>query len=87
MHSSSSGYRSSQFVHLEELHPLDFRIAFGLTHEQAAEVLGIEAQTMRAYSKKSPSRRIKRLAAVIAYRWLIENKQVHNPDCLLTLQR
>ncbi len=55
---------------LEELHPLDFRLAFGLTHEEAAEELCLEPQTMRAYSKKNPSRRVMKLAATIAKRWL-----------------
>ena len=55
---------------LEELHPLDFRLAFGLTHEEAAEELCLEPQTMRAYSKKNPSRRVMKLAATIAKGWL-----------------
>ncbi len=57
-----------------ELHPLDFRLAFGLTHEQAAEELCLEPQTMRAYLKNNPSRRVKKLAATIAKRWLAEER-------------
>jgi hypothetical protein len=57
-----------------ELHPLDFRLAFGLTHEQAAEELCLEPQTMRAYLKNNPSRRVKKLAATIAKRWLVEER-------------
>ncbi len=57
-----------------ELHPLDFRLAFGLTHEQAAEELCLEPQTMRAYLKNNPSRRVKKLAATIAKRWLTEER-------------
>lgn len=60
---------------LEELHPLDFRLAFGLTHDQAAEVLCIEPQTMRAYSKNNPSRRVRKLAATIARQWLSEKQR------------
>jgi hypothetical protein len=68
---------------LEELHPLDFRLAFGLTHEQAAYELCIEPQTMRAYSKNNPSRRVKKLAATIAKRWVVEKPQQVNPQYLL----
>ncbi|MDJ0595128.1 MAG: hypothetical protein QNJ72_34970 [Pleurocapsa sp. MO_226.B13] len=60
----------SRLDELDELHPLDFRLAFGLTHEQAAEELCLEPQTMRAYLKNNPSRRVKKLAATIAKRWL-----------------
>lgn len=65
-----------QVVHqLEELHPIAFRLAFGLTHEQAAEELGLEPQTMRSYIKKNPSKRVKKLAATLAKRWLLEGRQ------------
>ena len=60
----------SKLEELDELHPLDFRMAFGLTHEQAAEELCLEPQTMRAYLKNNPSRRVKKLAATIAKKWL-----------------
>lgn len=60
---------------LYEIHPLDFRMAFGLTHEQAAEFLCLEPQTMRAYLKNNPSRRVKKLAAAIAKQWLAEGRQ------------
>lgn len=65
----------SQLEELEELHPLDFRLAFGLTHEEAAEELCLEPQTMRAYLKNNPSRRVKKLAATIAKNWLSEERQ------------
>jgi hypothetical protein len=55
---------------LEEIHPIAFRLAFGLTHEAAAEELGLEPQTMRSYLRKTPSRRVKKLAAAIAKRWI-----------------
>ncbi|MGK7908964.1 MAG: hypothetical protein AB4040_17290 [Synechococcus sp.] len=61
---------------LEELHPLDFRLAFGLTHEEAAKELCLEPQTMRAYSKNNPSRRVKKLAATIAKRWISMGREV-----------
>jgi hypothetical protein len=61
---------------LDELHPLDFRLAFGLTHEEAAEELCLEPQTMRAYLKNNPSRRVKKLAATIAKRWLLGERQL-----------
>ncbi len=66
----------SQLEELEELHPLDFRLAFGLTHEQAAEELCLEPQTMRAYLKNNPSRRVKKLAATIAKKWLSGERQL-----------
>lgn len=59
---------------LEEIHPITFRLAFGLTHEVAAEMLGLEPQTMRSYLRKSPSRRVKKLAATIAKQWLTEGR-------------
>lgn len=59
---------------LEEIHPIAFRLAFGLTHEAAAEELGLEPQTMRSYLKKTPSRRVKRLAATITKQWLVEGR-------------
>jgi predicted transcriptional regulator len=67
----------NQLVHqLEELHPIAFRLAFGLTHEEAAEELGLEPQTMRSYIKKNPSKRVKKLSATIAKRWLDEGRQL-----------
>lgn len=63
---------------LEELHPLDFRLAFGLTHEEAAKLLGLEPQTMRAYSKNRPSKRVKRLAANLAQRLYSESHELVN---------
>lgn len=60
----------------DELHPLDFRLAFGLTHEEAAEELCLEPQTMRAYLKNNPSRRVKKLAATIAKKWLSGGRQL-----------
>lgn len=68
---------------LDELHPLDFRLAFGLTHDQAAEVLCIEPQTMRAYSKNNPSRRVRKLAATIARQWLAEKRQIKDLHFIL----
>lgn len=68
---------------LEELHPLDFRLAFGLTHEEAAEELCLEPQTMRAYLKNNPSRRVKKLAATIAIKWLSGERQLVEPKYLL----
>lgn len=68
---------------LEELHPLDFREAFGLTHEQAAIELCLEPQTMRAYSRNNPSRRVMKLAATIAKRWLAEKRPLINVQCFL----
>lgn len=60
---------------LEELHPLNFKWAFGLTHEQAADELCIEPQTMRAYIRNNPSRRVKRLAAIVAKRWIMDKSK------------
>lgn len=68
---------------LDELHPWDFRLAFGLTHDQAAEVLCIEPQTMRAYSKNNPSRRVRKLAATIARQWLSEERQIKDWQFIL----
>jgi predicted transcriptional regulator len=65
-----------QLDELDELHPLDFRLAFGLTHEEAAEELCLEPQTMRAYLKNNPSRRVKKLAATIAKKWLSGGRQL-----------
>lgn len=61
---------------LDELHPLDFRLAFGLTHDEAAIELCVEPQTMRAYSKNRPSKRVKKLAATTAKRWILESRPV-----------
>lgn len=73
----------SQLVEtLEELHPLDFKLAFGLTHEQAAKLLGLEPQTMRAYSKKRPSKRVKRLAANLAQKLYSESHKLVNSKCI-----
>lgn len=55
---------------LEEIDPISFRLAFGLTHEAAAEELGLEPQTMRSYVSKKPSKRVRKLAAAIAKRWI-----------------
>lgn len=68
---------------LDELHPLDFRLAFGLTHDQAAEALCLEPQTMRAYSKNNPSRRVCKLAATIARQWLSEDRHIKDWHFLL----
>lgn len=68
---------------LEELHPWDFRLAFGLTHDQAAEALCIEPQTMRAYSKNNPSRRVRKLAATIARQWLSEERHIKDWQFIL----
>jgi hypothetical protein len=68
---------------LEELHPLAFRQAFGLTHEAAAEELALEPQTMRAYSKKEPSKRVKKLAATITRQWLSSDRPLINPEPLI----
>ena len=68
---------------LDELHPLDFRLAFGLTHDQAAEALCLEPQTMRAYSKNNPSRRVRKLAATIARQWLSEDRHIQDWHFLL----
>ncbi len=65
-----------QLDEFDELHPLDFRLAFGLTHEEAAEELCLEPQTMRAYLKNNPSRRVKKLAATIAKKWLLGGRQL-----------
>jgi predicted transcriptional regulator len=74
----------NQLVHqLEELHPIAFRLAFGLTHEEAAEELGLEPQTMRSYLKKNPSKRVKKLSATIAKRWLVEGRQLANVQHLI----
>jgi hypothetical protein len=59
---------------LEEIDPISFRLAFGLTHEAAAEELGIEPQTMRSYVSKQPSKRVRKLAAAIAKRWIREER-------------
>lgn len=59
---------------LEEMHPISFRLAFGLTHDAAAEELGLESQTMRSYLRKTPSRRVTKLAAKIAKQWLAEGR-------------
>ncbi|MGA7932234.1 MAG: hypothetical protein WCA35_01510 [Kovacikia sp.] len=68
---------------LEEIHPIAFRLAFGLTHEAAAEELGLEPQTMRSYLRKNPSRRVRRLAATIAKRWLAEGRPLVNEEHLV----
>jgi predicted transcriptional regulator len=68
---------------LEEMHPIAFRLAFGLTHEEAAEELGLEPQTMRSYIKKKPSKRVKKLAATIAKRWLAEGRHLADPQQLI----
>jgi hypothetical protein len=74
----------TQAMHqLEELHPLIFRQAFGLTHEGAAGELGLEPQTMRAYSKKEPSRRVKKLAATLTKQWLDSGRLVVDEQVLL----
>ncbi|MDB9526147.1 hypothetical protein PN498_09135 [Oscillatoria sp. CS-180] len=62
---------------LDELHPLNFRLAFGLTHDEAAAELCIEPQTMRAYSKNKPSKRVKKLAATTTKRWISEKRPVN----------
>lgn len=67
---------------LEELHPLVFRGAFGLTHEQAAYELCVEPQTMRAYTKKQPSKRVKKLAATTARQWVINGHNIVEPELL-----
>ncbi|MEM9156416.1 MAG: hypothetical protein AAGB13_15495 [Cyanobacteria bacterium P01_F01_bin.33] len=67
-----------------EIHPLDFRMAFGLTHEQAAEFLCLEPQTMRAYLKNNPSRRVKKLAATIAKQWLLEGRKPSDESYLIS---
>lgn len=72
---------------LDELHPLDFRLAFGLTHDQAAEALCIEPQTMRAYSKNNPSRRVRKLAATIARQWLSEERHIEDVHFILHPRR
>ncbi|MBE9170251.1 hypothetical protein IQ238_22945 [Pleurocapsales cyanobacterium LEGE 06147] len=77
----------SQLEELEELHPLDFRLAFGLTHEEAAEELCLEPQTMRAYLKNNPSRRVKKLAATIAKNWLSEERQPVDVQYLINPRR
>ena len=84
----SSDYDSVQEIerlqeHLYELHPIKFRLAFGLTHEQAAEALCIEPQTMRAYVKNKPSKRIKKLAAEITKRWLADKRRKINISFLI----
>jgi predicted DNA-binding protein (UPF0251 family) len=68
---------------IEELHPLVFRKAFGLTHEEAAEELGLEPQTMRAYSKKEPSKRVKKLAATLTKQWLLGERQLVDAQALI----
>ena len=74
----------SHLEEFDELHPLDFRMAFGLTHEQAAEELCLEPQTMRAYLKNNPSRRVKKLAATIAKKWLSGERQLVDVTYLVT---
>ena len=74
----------SKLEELDELHPLDFRMAFGLTHEQAAEELCLEPQTMRAYLKNNPSRRVKKLAATIAKKWLSGERKLVDETYLTT---
>lgn len=66
----------------DELHPIAFRLAFGLTHEAAAEELGLEPQTMRSYLRKKPSKRVKKLAATITKRWLKEGRVLVNVEYL-----
>ncbi|MDJ0569449.1 MAG: hypothetical protein QNJ53_10425 [Pleurocapsa sp. MO_192.B19] len=73
----------SELEEIGELHPLDFRLAFGLTHEEAAEELCLEPQTMRAYLKNNPSRRVKKLAATIAKEWLSGERQLVNVTYLI----
>ncbi len=89
MNNSVSSQNSNLEIHqvldqLDELHPLDFRLAFGLTHDQAAEVLCVEPQTMRAYSKNNPSRRVRKLAATITRQWLSENRHIKDLQFLLS---
>jgi hypothetical protein len=67
---------------LDDLHPLNFRLAFGLTHEEAAEELCIEAQTMRSYTKKPPSKRVRKLAATIAKKWIVADRHLVAPEHL-----
>jgi hypothetical protein len=69
---------------LEEMHPISFRLAFGLTHEVAAEELGLEPQTMRSYLRKSPSRRVRRLAATITKTWLAGGRPLVNAQHLVS---
>jgi hypothetical protein len=71
---------------LEEMHPISFRLAFGLTHEVAAEELGLEPQTMRSYLNRSPSRRVRKLAATIAKRWLTGGRLVVDTKHLVPYQ-
>ncbi len=73
----------SELEEIGELHPLDFRLAFGLTHEEAAEELCLEPQTMRAYLKNNPSRRVKKLAATLAKEWLSGERQLVNVTYLI----
>jgi hypothetical protein len=68
---------------VEELHPLAFRRAFGLTHEEAAKELCLEPQTMRSYSKKEPSKRVKKLAATIAKQWISDKRQLVDTQALI----
>lgn len=68
---------------LEDLHPLDFRLAFGLTHEEAADELCLEPQTMRSYTKKNPSKRVRKLAAIMAKKLIINGHQLLAPELLL----
>jgi hypothetical protein len=75
IHSSHIPVSLYQFIdQIEEIHPISFRLAFGLTHEAAAEELGLEPQTMRSYVRKTPSRRVRKLAASISKRWIMEGR-------------